>query len=153
MAGSGGGTPPAFDPDLEHWERRVYETRIGQLGILRAYAEKWRTGIIALTGLLSAASVVAAPKLSEINADARVQIIGLGIGGLVILIIGVALAMRASIGIPGRKVLLLPQAIRDWEIWESKVSRVCIILSLVFTLVGLSAILGATAISALNLKG
>jgi MFS family permease len=101
------------------WARRADQLRLNQLTVVRETAEKWRNGLMALTGLFSAAALVVGPELGAAKAAVwRITISVLLVLGLAALIWGSWLAMQASFGVLTRTELT-GENLRQWETDEA----------------------------------
>lgn len=139
--------PVADDPDFDYWESRAYELRTSQLGTIRGAAEKWRTGLAGMTTLLSVVAVLKAPDLGVVSAPWRSIVVVLALGGLITLLVGTGCAMRAAFGLPGKRIPLLPERVRDWDRAEVASSVRFLYGSQVSFVIGLALILLAIGLA------
>lgn len=134
------------------WAELARELEFGQLQELRKQAEGWRTGLTALTGLLTALAVLKGREnLADLPAAARNAAMVLTAVAFLLFVTGSVLAVRAAHGRPGSEVLLGGQALRRWT--ENEVIRVRRSLSFasVCCLTGILAIASGVAVAWLNI--
>lgn len=94
------GRPPPT-PTERMWARRALELEHTSLERVQAVAEKWRTGLTALAGVVTGAAAVAAPFVGKTLPDpARYAVGALTVGAIVGLVWGAWAAMTASFGVP-----------------------------------------------------
>lgn len=133
-------------PDDLAWEDRVAEFELNSLDRLRAHADKWRSGLIALTGVVATAAAVTAPFVgTHLQDDSKVA---LGIVALIAVLalgIGSAAAMRAAFGQPA-SIDNTGTELRDWTETEVKTSVCWLRVAQGTTLVGFTALVLAAGI-------
>ncbi|MET7611005.1 hypothetical protein ABZX97_07835 [Streptomyces seoulensis] len=129
------------------WAQLARELEFTQLPELRRQAEGWRTGLTGLTALFAILVLLKGrDDLSQLPAMAR-----LGVGALLglaflLLLLGSVLAVRAAHGMPGDRVLLAGQALRDWTTREIvRVSR-ALRMAALCCLSGVTLVGGAVAV-------
>ena len=93
--------PRAPGPIDLRWDRQAKELQFTQLEVIRGVAEKWRAGLTALTGFLTAVVALAAPTATMAVRPRERWVIGvLLLLGLVCLAVATWRTMRAAFGIP-----------------------------------------------------
>ncbi|MFG2605350.1 hypothetical protein ACGFT2_17645 [Streptomyces sp. NPDC048514] len=105
------------------WAQLARELEFAQLPELRRQAEGWRTGLTGLTALLAIlVTLKGRDDLTRLPSAAQ-QAVGVLLGlAFLLLLLGSVLAVRAAHGVPGARVLLAGQALRDWT--RQEVDRV-----------------------------
>ncbi|MEZ5194245.1 MAG: hypothetical protein R2734_18375 [Nocardioides sp.] len=133
-------------PDDLAWEDRVAEFELNALDRLRAHADKWRNGLIALTGVVATATAVTAPFVgTHLQDDPKIAMGVVALVAVLALGIGSAAAMRAAFGQPS-SIDNTGTALRDWTEAEVKTSACWLRVAQVTTLIGFTALVIAAGI-------
>jgi hypothetical protein len=108
----------------KRWAIQADELEFEQVENVRASASKWRDGLIALTALLTAVTIVKGPdKAGDLSADGRMLVAAVLALALIVLLLGAGLAMRASYGFPPKAKLMTGQRLKAWSRGEASVAR------------------------------
>ncbi len=129
------------------WEQRVVDLEATVLTDLRGSAEKWRTALGSLTGVVAGAAAVGAPFIGSNLTDGGTKV-ALGVtiaAAIVALLIGTVASMRASIGVPAA-IKNSGSALRKWTYAEWKIIGQCLQVAHWATGIGLAALCVAFAI-------
>jgi hypothetical protein len=107
--------------DEKRWIKKANEVQFGELDNIRSTASSWRTGLLALTALLTAVTVIKGPeKASELSSSGRALVaILLGLA-LLALLGGSACSMLAAFGLPGDRRLITSVTIKEYVRVESQ---------------------------------
>ncbi len=117
---------------------------------LREHAEKWRTGLVALTGLVATTTAVTAPFVGIHLLDDQKAAVGIAaLVALGALALGAMAAMRAAYGLP-TTIHNTGTALREWTIGEVKASAWWLKVARGATLVGFGALVVAATIGFLH---
>jgi hypothetical protein len=109
-------SPRALDLSDKRWAQRAHQLQFHELDAVRATAERWRTGLAALTSLLAASSVIAAPGLADrLPGGWHVAVGIIALAGLLSLLYGTWEAMTAAFGRPGAAVTMTGERLHRWE--------------------------------------
>jgi hypothetical protein len=100
----------------KRWAQLADDNQFTRLDTIRKTADSWRTGLIALTALFTAVTIIKGPeKASDLSGDGR-AIAGILLGAsLLLLLTGSLLAMMAAYGLPGANQLVTGQRLRTWS--------------------------------------
>ncbi|MFG1922392.1 hypothetical protein [Cryptosporangium sp. NPDC048952] len=102
--------------DAKRWWERAHDLKFHQLEAARRQAESWRTGLAGSTALLGAALVIKGPdNVSRLTPGFRwlvVVLVGLALASL---LTATLLAVGASAGTPGRRIVLTGEDLRAWS--------------------------------------
>lgn len=132
--------------DDVRWEDRVADLELNMLERLRDHADRWRGGLIALTGLVATATAVTAPFLgTRLTDDAKTTV---GISALVAVLalgLGAGAAMRAAYGQP-TSIDNTGTALREWTGAEVRKSACWLKTAQAGTLIGFAALVFAAAV-------
>lgn len=105
--------------DSKRWALMAQELKFYQLDAARQQAEAWRTGLAALTALITAILVIKGrDNVSELTQPYRavtVLLLGVALG---LLIWATMLVSRAIAGPPGKEILLSGEGLRAWSAQE-----------------------------------
>jgi hypothetical protein len=105
--------------DSKRWALMAKELKFHQLDAARQQAEAWRTGLAALTALMTAIFVIKGrDNVSELTQPYRtitVLLLGMALG---LLIWATMLVSRAIAGPPGKEILLSGEGLRAWTAQE-----------------------------------
>lgn len=130
------------------WAEAARELEFTQLTRLRAQAEGWRNGLTGLTGLIVIVTVLKGrDDLGALPSGPRAVAVGLLGGALLLLVAGSLLAVRASFGTPGGRVLLAGRALREWTGKEVVRVRRAVILSAVAFVLGVGLVASALGVA------
>lgn len=107
------------------WAKRAAALRLNEVERIQGTAQKWRDGLIALTALLTAVTIVKGPeKITELTPTGRVVVTILLSVALAALLLGSGAAMRAAFGYPPEDQLTSSGALKKWSSDEAhKASR------------------------------
>jgi len=115
-------SPRAVNLADKRWAQRANELQFHGLETVRATADHWRTGTAALTTLLSAASIIAAPGLADrLTGGWRIAAGLLALTALLSLLYGTWQAMRAAFGLPDAAVTMTGERLHRWESQQARV--------------------------------
>ncbi len=130
------------------WAKKADALEFEQVNLVRSAAAKWRDGLIALTALLTAVTIISGPdKASELSSTGR-WVVGLLAGlALLALLVGSVCAMRAAYGIPGKKHLLTGENLQAWSDYEAKWGTRFLIAAMVSFPLGVLLIAAAVAVT------
>jgi hypothetical protein len=108
----------------KRWAKLADEQQFKQLATVQATAANWRTGLIALTALLTAVTIIKGPEAAaDLSTPGRIIIAVLLGLALLALLFGSGAAMYAAYGFPSRDQLLTGESLRTWSANEAKKSR------------------------------
>lgn len=109
-------SPRALTIDDKRWAQRANALQFQELDLVRRTADQWRTGLAALTALLSITSIIAAPGIADrVSGGWRITVGALALAGLLALLAGTWQAMRAAFGHPDAATTLTGERLRTWE--------------------------------------
>jgi hypothetical protein len=108
----------------KRWAQEAVELPFTQLTTIRTVAGNWRTGLIALTALLTTVTIIKGPDTAgDLSFWGRVVVaIFLG-SGLVLLLAGSAIAMLAAYGIPTELQSASGELLRAWTKEETQKAK------------------------------
>lgn len=131
--------------DDKRWAQRANALQFQELHAVRSTAEQWRTGLAALTTLLSVASVIAAPGLADrLTSGWRAIVGGLALTGLLALLYGTWQAMRGAFGLPDAATAMTGERLRRWESEQAQAGVTALRRARAATLIGITLLI-ATA--------
>lgn len=105
--------------DRKRWALLAQDLKFRQLDVARAQAETWRTGLTALTALLTAILVLKGrDNVSALTLPFQVSVVALLGAALGLLVTATLLVTRALAGPPGEEILLSGEALEDWSAGE-----------------------------------
>ena len=132
----GGPKSPVPTTEDLRWDKLARGLQFEQLTSLRAVAEKWRTGLVTLTGLLAVALTVASPQAGrELDFHWRVSLGALQFLSLAMLAIGSWQAMSAAFG-SSATIRDNGVALRRWTRSETALAERRLLRARRFTLAG-----------------
>lgn len=141
-------SPRRLTLDDKRWAQRANALQFGELDAVRATADKWRTGLAALTSLLSVASIIAAPGLADRLSGSWRLVVGLLVlGGLLALLYGTWQAMGGAFGLPDAAVAMTGERLRRWESQQARAGAARLRRARAGALTGIGLLI-ATAIAA-----
>lgn len=107
------------------WAKRAAALRLSEVERVQGTAQKWRDGLVALTALLTAVTIVKGPeKITELTPTGRVVVTILLSAALAALLVGSGAAMRAAFGYPPADQLTSSGVLKRWSSGEAhKASR------------------------------
>ena len=135
------------------WALRAQRHSLEQLAAVRARAEQWRNGLVGLTTLLGAVTIIEGPsttaKLPPALRDMIVDQLSLA---FLALLAGSLAAMVAAFGWPANEMLITGETLAAWEASEARRARLtlkfaagCLVLGLVLIGVATRSLLLAPA--------
>jgi hypothetical protein len=137
---------PPLDPESRVWAIRASNAPLEELAAIRASAEQWRNGLAGLTALLAAGSLIASPSLTDrIPPGWRLLVGLLALAGLLTLLYGTWCAMNGAFGVPGDKIMMTSEGLRNWEHREATAALTAITRARSSFLTGMLFIIAATA--------
>lgn len=105
--------------DRKRWALLAQDLKFRQLDVARAQAETWRTGLTALTALLTAVFVLKGrDNVSALTLPFQISVVALLGAALGLLVAATLLVTRALAGPPGEEILLSGEALEDWSAGE-----------------------------------
>lgn len=143
--------------DDKRWAQRANVLQFQELEAVRRTAEQWRTGLAALTALLSVVSIIAAPGLADrLVGGWRALVGGLALAGLLALLYGTWQAMRGAFGLPDAAIAMTGERLRRWESEQARAGVAALRRARAATLVGITLLIataGATFVAAPSAPG
>lgn len=107
--------------DRKRWAIIAADLKFSQLDVARKQAEAWRTGLAALTALLTAILVLKGQdNVSALTEPSRTLVVVLLGLALFLLLAATMLVSRALAGPPGEEILLTGEGLEDWTRHEVK---------------------------------
>jgi hypothetical protein len=150
-------SPRALDLSDKRWAQRAHQLQFRELDAVRATAERWRTGLAALTTLLAASSVIAAPGLADRLPGGWHAAVGLiALAGLLSLLYGTWEAMTAAFGWPGTAVTMTGERLHRWSSAQAQAGVAALRRARFATLAGILLLIltaGATFLGASTAAG
>jgi len=150
-------TPRSLTLDDKRWAQRANALQFQELQAVRGTAEQWRTGLAALTTLLSVASIIAAPGLADrLTAGWRAIVGGLALAGLLALLYGTWQAMRGAFGLPDAATAMTGERLRRWESEQAQAGVTALQRARAATLAGITLLIataGTTFLAAPSTAG
>lgn len=135
----------------KRFAQRAQSLQLSQLADARANAEKWRNGLLGLTGLLTAVAILKGRDATTgLTSTGRLWVVALLAGALLSLLTGSFLAMRASFGAPDHTLLLTAENLAGWEKQETGHVTVLLLWSRVLSAAGILTLAAATGITYVN---
>lgn len=129
------------------WAKRAADLRLSEVERIQAAAEKWRTGLVALTALLTAVSVVKGPeKIADLSDTGRIVVVVLLTFALIALLIGSGSAMRAAFGYPPKDELTSSSTLKKWSGDEARTASRCLTAATVSFFVAVPLVFAATVV-------
>ncbi|WP_182378653.1 hypothetical protein [Nocardioides sp. WS12] len=117
-------TLPALTSDDRYWAERAAASERHSLADIRAAAERWRGGLLTMTGVVATALAVGTPFVGSVvhSGEAR-AVIGGAMGGAVVCL-GLAswAAMSAAFGYPS-EIDDDGASLRDWELTQARTAK------------------------------
>jgi hypothetical protein len=114
-------SPRTLSIDDKRWAQRANALQFQELDLVRRTAEQWRTGLAALTALLSFTSIVVAPGIADrVTGGWRVTVGVLALAGLLALLFGTWQAMCAAFGHPDSAITMTGERLRTWESQQAR---------------------------------
>lgn len=105
--------------DRKRWALLAQELKFSQLDIARKQAETWRTGLTALTALLTAILVLKGrDNVSALTLPFQITVVALLGAALGLLVVATLLVTRALAGPPGEEILLTGEDLEAWSAGE-----------------------------------
>ena len=124
--------------DEKRWVKMANDIQFGELESIRATAGNWRTGLLALTALLTAVTVIKGPeKASELSSNGRGLVAALLGLALLALLLGSACSMLAAFGLPGGRELMTSVTIKEYVQAESQRALDLLAISIAFFFSGI----------------
>lgn len=109
------------------WAEEAAELPFTELTTIRTVASNWRTGLIALTALLTTVTIIKGPDTAgDLSFWGRV-LVALFLGpALVLLLAGSGFAMRAAYGFPTELEYASGESLRAWTRQETQRAKDCL---------------------------
>ncbi|MEV4352263.1 hypothetical protein AB0J83_48025 [Actinoplanes sp. NPDC049596] len=150
-------SPRGLAIDDKRWAQRANALQYQELELVRRTAEQWRTGMAALTALLSVTSIIAAPGLADRVTGAWRTAIGLLVlAGLLALLFGTWQAMRAAFGHPDAATTMTGERLRTWESQQAQTAAQALARARTGALTGMTLLIataGITFLAASSVSG
>jgi hypothetical protein len=150
-------SPRGLAVDDKRWAQRANALQYQELDLVRRTAEQWRTGLAALTTLLSVTSIIAAPGLADrVTGGWRITVGILALAGLLALLAGTWQAMRAAFGYPDTATTMTGERLRAWESQQAQTAAAALRRARAAALTGMMLLIataGATFLAAPGTSG
>jgi len=129
------------------WAKRAAGLRLTEVERVQAAAEKWRNGLVALTTILTAVTIVKGPEtFSDLSTAGRAVVsILLGLA-LLVLLVGSASSMRAAFGFPPEARLMSSSTLKQWSTDEARTATRLLRVATVSFFVAIPLVFAATAV-------
>ncbi len=130
------------------WAQLAEAQQYKRLETIRATAGNWRTGLIALTALLTTVTILKGPeKASDLSDEGKLYAALLLGAALLLLLIGSAAAMFAAFGLPGADDLVTGEKLRKWTAKASMHAKRWLYIAVACFFLAVPAVAGAVAIT------